>query len=132
MVWNCPASDDYEGPFLTVSVPFASLQQAVQQKITRDLYTMAATAVNIVFADGSTYSELAGSIEMISQEATTAVRNLSGLTINLFADTSFHKSYGFSLSPNPWMSLYGKASNSIAVTLTGYGQLLPRRVVRFE
>ena len=32
-VWRTPSSKDYKGPFVTLSIPFASLQQALQQKI---------------------------------------------------------------------------------------------------
>ena len=132
-VWRTRSSKDYEGPFVTLSIPFASLQQALQRKIELEITTMSVEAVSAIISDGAGnvafYQEIRTTLMSISGVAKADLKNPSSLTANFFIGTGSPFSVGLSLSRNIFQTNGG--TSNVSFTYSDYFQLWPHNNVPF-
>ena len=132
-VWRTPSSKDYEGPFVTLSIPFASLQQALQQKIEFEIARMSVEAVSAIISDGAGnvafYQEIRSTLMSISGVAKDDLENPSSLTANFFIGTGSPFAVSLSLSSNIFQTNGG--TSNVSITYSDYFQLWPHNYVLF-
>ena len=132
-VWRTQSSKGYEGPFVTLSIPFASLQQALQRKIELEITTMSVEAVSAIISDGAGnvafYQEIRTTLMSISGVAKADLENPSSLTANFFIGTGSPFSVGLSLSRNIFQTNGG--TSNVSFTYSDYFQLWPHNNVPF-
>jgi YD repeat-containing protein len=134
LVFGTPTSEDYTKHFITISVPFASIQQALQKKIDTQLISVATQSITILAQGGSgdvaLYHYEATSLSSVTQTVASDLANPSSLTANFFFDPTGGGSFGVSLSRG--LLSTPNSSSNVSINYSYYWQLLPKNSVSFR
>ena len=132
LVWNSPASGDYAGPFVTLSLPYQDVPRNLKAKIgnwlSDELTSFTLTpAVLGTLALGAPEGEfgLADAIALQFHDMQRAMASastiLNSFSVNLFASPVGTHAFGFSIG----LGAGSGAGSGFAIDVTNYWQLLP-------
>ena len=132
LVWNSPASGDYAGPFVTLSLPYQNVPRNPKAKIgswlSDELTSFTPTpAVLGTLALGAPEGEfgLADAIALqfhdMQRATASASRILNSFSVNLSASPVGTHAFGFSIG----LGAGSGAGSGFAIDVTNYWQLLP-------
>ncbi len=119
VIFDCPRSDDYQGPFYTIHIPIFKYLSSVMKLKIMDHVVRAINMTNI----------LGGALRICDKIFTMILPVISRLSISVFIGESFSGPKGFSFSYN----IGKKAGNADwALSITTFTQQAPSRSVPFD